>query len=318
MKKVTAKAPVNIALIKYWGKEDEEKVIPFNSSLSLTLDNLYTITIIEESNSGFSFTLNNEIITGNEAEKVCKFLKHFASPQEIDKVRVVSENHVPTAAGLASSASAFSALSIASNTYFNTNLSFKQLCEVTRKGSGSACRSLLGGFVAWDKSGEVYEVYSKYKDFILISVIVNPDRKKISSSKAMAATVKTSPLYRYFVEENSKAFEALKIALESGNLKEIGSLTEKSFLMLHGVMMATNPPVLYMNELSIKVIEIIKRLRENNLYAYPTMDAGSNVKILTTESDHLEVIKSLEANGFNNYYISRLGDGAKIIYEEDC
>lgn len=318
MKKVIAKAPVNIALIKYWGKEDEKKVIPFNSSLSFTLDNLYTMTTIEKSNSGFSFSLNNDIITGNEAKKVYDFLKHFARPLEIEKVRVVSKNHVPTAAGLASSSSAFSALSLVANTYFNTNLDFNKLSEVTRKGSGSACRSLLGGFVAWDKSGKVYEVYSKYKDFVLISVIINPERKKISSSKAMAESAKTSPLFRYFVEESNKDFENLKIALESGDLNTIGKLTEKSFLMLHGVMMATNPPVLYMNELSIKVIELIKSLRENNLYAYPTMDAGSNVKILTIESSYLEVIKSLEANGFKNYYISRLGDGAKIIYEEDC
>lgn len=317
MKKVTAKAPINIALIKYWGKEDELKVIPYNSSLSLTLDNLYTVTTIEESTSGFSFTLNNKVVDGKELKRVYEFLKLFASIEELEKIKVSSTNYVPTGAGLASSASAFAALSIAANKYFNTNYVFDKLSSITRLGSGSACRSLLGGFVAWEKSGMVYQVNSKVNDFVMISVIVDSNKKEISSRNAMAISIKTSPLYKMFVDEANDDFSKLKLALELGNLKEIGKLTKNSALMMHAVMASTNPPIEYLKEKSYEIIDLCDELLELGLYCYPTMDAGANVKILTNEKDFKKIIQMLEKKGFIDYYISRPGEGALIIDEQD-
>ncbi|MFA7435209.1 MAG: diphosphomevalonate decarboxylase [Bacilli bacterium] len=315
MKSISAKAPINIALIKYWGKEDESRVIPYNSSLSITLDNLFTVTTIEESKTGFSFTLNNNILKGKEEKRVYDFLKHYTTPKEINKVRVKSTNFVPTAAGLASSASAFAALSVAANEYFKTNFSFDKLALVTRLGSGSACRSLLGGFVAWEKDGRVYKVDSKVSNFILISVIIDSKSKKISSRGAMAKSVKTSPMYSFYVEESKKDFVDMKEAIENGDIIKIGNLTRKSFSMMHAVMLSTIPPILYMQDRSLAVIELADTLVLNGIYCYPTMDAGANVKLLTTKEDYEKVVLALEENGFIDYYISRLGQGATIIDE---
>ena len=315
MKKVTAKAPINIALIKYWGKEDELNVIPYSSSLSLTLDNLYTITSIEESTNGFAFILNDELIEGKERSKVYEFLKLFAKNEGIEKVKVISTNYVPTGAGLASSASAFAALSLAANSYFKTNYDFDKLCNITRLGSGSACRSLLGGFVAWEKEGKVYKVESKVNDFVMIFVIVDSNKKQISSRDAMANSVKTSPIYKEFVAEGNRDFLKMKTAIEVGDLKKIGELTKNSAFMMHAVIASTDPPINYLQEKSFEIINLCDVMLEEDLYCYPTMDAGANVKILTTEKDYKRIIQMLEKKGFLNYYISRPGEGAIIIDE---
>lgn len=317
MKKVTAKAPINIALIKYWGKEDELKVIPFNSSLSLTLDNLYTITTIEESTLGFSFTLNNRLVDGKEKDKVYEFLKLYASVEELENVKISSTNYVPTGAGLASSASAFAALSLAANKYFKTNYDFDKLSSITRLGSGSACRSLLGGFVAWEKSGKVHQVKSKINDFVMISVIVDSNKKQISSRNAMSLSVKTSSLYKMFVDGANEDFLKLKLALEEGNLTDIGELSKNSALMMHAVMASSNPPIEYLQEKSYEIIDLCSELLKTGLYCYPTMDAGANVKILTNEKDYKNIVQMLEKKGFIDYYISRPGEGALIIDEQD-
>lgn len=312
MKKVTAKAPVNIALIKYWGKENKEEVRPYNSSISITLDNLYTITTIEESNAGFEFILNNHKQSPAETNKVLDFLTQFASIKEISKIKVASTNYVPTSAGLASSASGYSALAVAANQFFNTNFSFVRLCEVTRKGSGSACRSLLGGFVAWERQGQVYEVISSRRDWVVISVIINKSEKKISSRVAMERTVETSPFFSLWVTSANQDFLAMKAALKKGNIQLIGELTEKSARLMHSSMLASSPPILYFNEDSLKVWELVESLRAKRVYAYATMDAGPNVKILSIEKDLSQVEFALNEQGFL-YYVSRIGEGAHIL-----
>lgn len=312
--KVTAKAPVNIALIKYWGKLDEEKVVPFNSSLSISLDSLYTLTTISESDN-FMVTLNDRKLEGKEEEKVFNFLKNFASTNQLKNVKVESINYVPTAAGLSSSSSAFASLAIASNVFFNKNYSLDELTQIARLGSGSACRSIYGGFVAWEKDGKVYEIKSKFTDLVLISVIIDERKKAISSRDAMKITANTSPLYKYFVSESNNDFLLMKDALIRGDIKLVGKLAMKSFLMMHGAMLSSNPPILYINDVSIKVIELVSKMQNDDIYAYPTMDAGCNVKIITKEDSYLKVMKILNENGFTNLIVSRLGKGAMIIDE---
>lgn len=315
MKKVTAKAPVNIALIKYWGKKNIEDIVPYNASISISLDNLYTITTLEESRTGFEFHLDGKLVTGSESDKVYDFLKYFSDETKISNLKVNSTNYVPTAAGLASSASGFAALSLAANSYFETNYDFKELAKITRKGSGSACRSLLGNIVAWENSGEVYNITSPIRDFVMISVLIDKSKKNISSRQAMALSAENSPLYREYVVESAKDFIEMKKALESGDYKLIGKLTKKSSLMMHGIMLSTYPPILYMDKTSIFIYNLMEELSKQGIYANPTMDAGPNVKILTTEKDYKKVIDSLESNGFMDYYISRLGEGARLIEE---
>lgn len=312
MRKVTARAPVNIALIKYWGKKDEINVIPYNSSLSITLDNLYTETTISESEE-FKFILNDVNQGLEECNKVKTFLKHFASLDAINKVSITSVNFVETAAGLASSASGYAALATAANSYFNTNLSINELSKISRLGSGSSTRSFHGGMVAWDRNNEIYQVESKFKEFVMISVIVDQEKKYISSREAMKITVNTSPLYPTFVSESNKYFEVMKEALYNGDIKLIGELTEKSTVLLHETMEKANPSIKYIQDESRVIWDMIYKARSKGLYSYISMDAGPNVKVLTNEKDYLKIINILEDNNFKYYHISRMGEGAIII-----
>ena len=149
--KVTARAHTNIALVKYWGKADEELIIPQNNSLSLTLDHFYTDTTVQfdPTLTADQFTLNGQ---AQETTKITKFLdiiRQMAASQLF--ARVESTNHVPTMAGLASSASAYAALALAGSKALGLDLNSKDLSRLARRGSGSACRSIYGGFVEWKK-----------------------------------------------------------------------------------------------------------------------------------------------------------------------
>lgn len=178
---IKAQANTNIALIKYWGKKDEELFLPYTSSLSLTLDNLYTQTSVEYSNSESDiFILDNQIMDEKEVLKISKFIDLFRDDNK--KIKVVSENNFPTAAGLASSASGFAALATALNKFYKLNLSKEELSKLTRKGSGSASRSLFDKFVIWktgdDDTSYAYHLPSKL-DIEMIFVIVDENKKVI-------------------------------------------------------------------------------------------------------------------------------------------
>src|SRR5690625_5044701 len=152
--RATAKAHTNIALIKYWGKRNEEIILPANSSLSLTLDGLHTTTTVDfqEELTSDTFALNDENITGNAFQRVTAFLdliRQLAGKEGL-YANVRSVNGVPTAAGLASSASGFAALAAAGTKAIGLHLTDRELSRLTRQGSGSASRSIYGGFAEWE------------------------------------------------------------------------------------------------------------------------------------------------------------------------
>ncbi len=153
--KTTAKAHTNIALIKYWGKRDESLILPMNNSLSLTLDGFYTETTVEFHDDWTEdvFYLNDEAVSGGERNRVVSFLDRIRKKagKEGTYAEIHSVNHVPTAAGFASSASGFAALAAAAARALGLECSNQELSALTRQGSGSACRSVYGGFVEWEK-----------------------------------------------------------------------------------------------------------------------------------------------------------------------
>lgn len=197
--KVTARAHTNIALVKYWGKADEELIIPQNNSLSLTLDHFYTDTTVQfdPTLTADQFTLNGQ---AQETTKITKFLdiiRQMAASQLF--ARVESTNHVPTMAGLASSASAYAALALAGSKALGLDLSSKDLSRLARRGSGSACRSIYGGFVEWQKGDSDQTSYAVPLvenldwDLKMIAIVVNDKQKKIASRAGMQNVVHTSP-----------------------------------------------------------------------------------------------------------------------------
>lgn len=319
--KAKARAHTNIALIKYWGKQNEELAIPMNSSLSLTLDKFYTETEVEFKSdiSKDIFYLNGEP-DDETLIKVSKFLDLFRDAKGIkDRAIVTSINKVPTAAGLASSASAFAALGAAANIASGLNLNHKQLSTFVRKGSGSATRSIYGGLVQWykgdsDETSFAQPVDDADWDIGMVVVIVNSKEKKISSREGMKQTVLTSPFYDMWPNEAEKDLKAIKIAIKNRDFKSVGKITENSAMKMHATMLSANPSIIYFQPNSILVMQIVQQLRKEGIEAFFTMDAGPNVKILCRLSQ-AEIIKKRLMENFReeNIIITGPGPGVQII-----
>jgi diphosphomevalonate decarboxylase len=272
--KTIATSPVNIALIKYWGKADETKVLPTTTSLSLTLSDLVSTTTIEP--GPFKFTLDGRQASEEEQKRVMDVLKHFKD----DQVQIDSFNNFPTAAGLASSASGFAALTVGLNHYFQAGLTQQELAYLTRIGSGSSCRSLVDGFAIWDRQGHVDSVVNPFDDLMMIIVLVSQEKKAISSREAMKITKTSSPLYQQWIEDSLADFEAMMEAIQQKNLHHIGMIMEQNSLRLHEVMRSSNPAIIYKTDQSENVLQAVLQARLIGLEGYATMDAGANVKIL--------------------------------------
>lgn len=314
-----ARAYTNIALIKYWGKSNDELIIPMNSSLSLTLDALYTDTEIEfkDDLKEDIFILDNEEQSGNSLKRVSDFLELFRSKANIhSKAIIKSLNHVPTAAGLASSASGFAALSAAANIATGLNLDSRELSKMARLGSGSATRSIYGGFVEWQKG---YDDNSSYAipidnadwDIGMVIVIINNNKKEISSRIGMKLTVDTSPFYDGWLKSSGEDLKNIKLAIKNKDFISMGEISESNSLKIHGTMLGANPPILYWEPETIMVMDIVKELRKNNIPCYFTMDAGPNVKILCKLSQ-TDIIKERLKKIFSEDRIIISGPGPGI------
>ncbi|MFU8793184.1 MAG: diphosphomevalonate decarboxylase [Acholeplasmataceae bacterium] len=317
MKSVTAVAPINIALIKYWGKSDDIEVLPYNPSISLSMADLYTKTTLKKGDQpGLYFYLDDVLQNDVEHQKINVFLRRFKGFHQAKSLVVESYNHVPTAAGFASSASGFAALAVAANAFFGTNYTLDELVKITKQGSGSATRSLLGGAVLWETSGHIKKLDATLDDYEMIFVVIDDQKKFMSSRKAMAHTVKTSSLYEYWVKKAEADSKDMIQALKSNHFHIIGTIMEDNAKLMHATMLCADPPLTYINQASLKVWDLVHQARKNGLIGYATMDAGPNVKILIRQSDTQSMIKHLAAYGFNRYYLSRIDfKGAVLLHE---
>lgn len=313
--KVTAKAPINIALIKYWGKEDEKNVVPYNDSISLTLDCYYTETSISSSDRPFQMVLNGVVASMEDHIHIESFLNHFEGFKENSNILIESKNTGPTAAGLASSASGFAALSVAANRYFKNNRSAEELASITKLGSGSASRSLLGGFVQWHRLSTIEQIESPLQDVKMIIVLIDTNKKEIASKVAMKKTVETSPLYPIWIRKSREAAILMREALEKGDFQKVGQLTEESALLMHATMYASTPAISYIQDASWDVWNLVHELRKQQVPAFCTMDAGPNVKIITRDAYLKTIIEQLKIYGFLDFVVSGIGKKAEVVDE---
>ena len=308
-----ARAHTNIALIKYWGKKDKALFLPMNSSLSLTLEAFYTDTKItlDETLEKDEFYLNNVLQQEAETQKISKFLDLFRIPaKETRFARIESYNFVPTAAGLASSASAFAALAGAMHQAMGWNLSRSELSTYARRGSGSSTRSLFGGFVPINDASW---------DIGMLIVVVNGAAKKISSRVGMEQTVATSPFYPAWVESAKTDLEEIKIAIQEKNFTRMGEIAEFNGMKMHATMLASQPPFCYFEPDSIIAQQQVVYLREVlGIPAYYTMDAGPNVKVLCKASDLDKVRDHFKQYFASEKLISSLpGEAMRTLTEEE-
>lgn len=322
------RAHTNIALIKYWGKRNNELFLPMNSSLSLTLDAFYTETkvTLDDSLDRDYFILDNQEQSLEETQKITKFLNLFRKETQLTTyARVESYNHVPTAAGLASSASAFAALAGAMNQATGLNLSHQELSTYARRGSGSATRSIFGGFVEWtmgygDDSASSYAIPVDPADWNIgmLIIAVNKQKKKVSSRIGMKRTVETSPFYPAWVESAKTDLVDLKQAIHARDFIRLGEITESNGMKMHGTMLGAVPPISYWEPDSVKAIQKVKDIRDMGIPCYVTMDAGPNVKVLCRQSD-MATIHKLLLNDFkaDQLISSTVGSGITNLTEAD-
>jgi len=295
--KIEAKSNSNIALIKYWGKRDESLFLPTKSSVSVTLDKLKTYTKI----GAEKLSPDPKTYQG-----VKRFLKFFEKNFDVSKkLYVTSENHFPTKAGLASSASGYSALASGLDKFFNLNLSKKELSILARQGSGSAARSIYGGFVIWHKGkkadgsdsfAEQLFDQSHWPEFRVIVAILDKNEKKIGSRTAMQQTVKTSNFYNQWVKKSESQIPKIIEAIKNKDVRSVGQIAETDALEMHFCMQTSKPSINYWTKNTLDTLILIRKLRAKNIDCYFTIDAGPNVKIITLQKSVDRILQELQSN----------------------
>jgi len=312
----------NIALIKYWGKENSELKIPMNNSLSLTLDAFYTETKVS-----FDPDLSEDKLTidGEQQDpaslKKAQIILDLVREQAgfASKASIESINHVPTAAGLASSASGLAALAGAASQAANLSLSEKELSILARRGSGSASRSIYGGFVEWEKgySNETsysYQVDQANWDIGMLFIIVEDAKKDVSSSTGMKRTVETSPFYSVWLDTLDEDLSDIKQAIKDQDVFKVGEIAERNALKMHATNLGAKPPFTYWTADSIRAMDSVRKLRKEGYPVHFTMDAGPNVKLIGKASELEEIReKLLEEFSSDQLVIAKAGPGMKIV-----
>ena len=317
----TSTGPVNIATLKYWGKRDKDLNLPTNNSISVTLDqnDLKTLTTASCSES---FKEDHLWINGEtyslETPRSIQVLKDLRSlREELEnsnnelpkisqfKLHIISENNFPTAAGLASSAAGFAALISSVAKLYKLPTDYSELSKIARKGSGSACRSLFGGYVAWEmgnlENGEDSKAIQiadrKHWPTMKAAILVVSDMKKdVPSTSGMQLTVKTSDLFQYRINEVvPKRYIEMKESILNKNFQKFAELTMKDSNSFHSVCLDSYPPIFYLNDTSKNIIKLINLLNEaaGKLIAAYTFDAGPNAVIYYEEENQDYVLGML-------------------------
>lgn len=331
--KSSAIAHSNIALIKYWGRSsqhDPNLNIPLNDTVSMTkygLTNgarLKTHTTIEFSPD---YIENIAIVNGKPLqerglERVHRVIDYLKKYSGIDyKFKMMSENDFPTQAGLASSASAFAALAIAAVDALGLKFSKEQLSTIARLGSGSASRSIHGGFV-YCYQGNSHD--TSYAEQICdpdcfqmnaVIAVVDEQEKKVTSDVGHQL-VATSPFNEIRIQKSQAQAKEIRQAILDDDFAKVGQIAEENCKYMHFVMMTSHPPLFYWNPTTFRVIKSIMQFRDEGLECYFTIDAGPNVHCLCRPEDRLEIEERLlEIEGVNRIISAKPANDSYVTNE---
>jgi len=320
MMAATAKAHPNVALIKYWGKRDSVANLPAVGSLSIVMGALNTTTTVQFQSSKAE---DRVILNGSESAadnssvtRCLDKLRHLAS---VDYPAVVTtSNDFPTGAGLASSASGYAALVTAAAGALDLNLSPEQLSELARTGSGSAPRSLFGGFALLRNQGDqttcVQIATPEEWPLAIVIAVTSDEEKAVSSRVGMELSRQTSPYYQQWINTHDADLEAGLRCVQERDFAALAVLAEHSCLKMHAVMMATRPSLLYLSAATMACLNVIRDLRQSGTDVFFTVDAGPQVKAVCTLDAVDQVASAMEEiPGVLKIIISQLGAGARLI-----
>ncbi|RMJ28070.1 diphosphomevalonate decarboxylase [Aspergillus sp. HF37] len=313
--RATTTAPVNIAVIKYWGKRDPQLNLPTNSSLSVTLSQRSLRTLTTASCSAIypaadSLSLNGKPQEIQSSKRTLACLSNLRTLRQAAEsadpslpklstlpLRIVSENNFPTAAGLASSAAGFAALVRAVADLYKLPHSPRDLSRIARQGSGSACRSLMGGYVAWrageqadgsDSLAEEVVPAAQWPEMRAIILVVSAEKKDVPSTEGMQTTVATSNLFatraKSVVPERMAAIET---AIRNKDFSAFAEVTMRDSNGFHATCLDSWPPIFYMNDVSRAAVRLVHDINQavgRTVCAY-TFDAGPNAVIYYLDED---------------------------------
>lgn len=321
-RRATARAYSNIAFIKYWGNADNHLRLPANSSLSMNLDGLYTdttVTWIPELEQDM-LTLNGIPEHGDRLQRVRTFLTLLRKYTGIAGfAKVESKNNFPMGAGIASSASAFAALSAAAVWAAGLNLSERVLTTLARLGSGSASRSIPAGFVEW-LAGDTHEnsfaqSFAKPEHWALVDVIaiVSETHKTITSQRGHHSA-NTSDLQQARVGGAAERFETCKKAILERDFATFAQVVEHDSNLMHAVMMTSQPPLFYWMPATLTIMSHVRLWREEGLPVCYTLDAGPNVHCICPEEVAEEVSKNLQTlSGITDIRVAKPGGPTHLL-----
>lgn len=312
--KSSAIAHSNIALIKYWGRSgvhDSGLNIPSNDSVSMTTlgvsddIHLQTHTTIDfsdvyEKDTAF---LEGAILTGRTMERVLKVINPLRKVVDVShKFKMMSRSDFPIQAGLASSASGFAALAIAAVDALGIDFSKEEISTFARLGSGSAARSIHGGFVYWSQGSSHETSFARQicdlDGFGMSAVIaILHEGKKDVTSDVGHQSAHTSPFDRVRTSISQKQAKDIEKAILDDDFSEVGKISDESSRYMHAIMMTSDPPLFYWHPNTLKLIKLLQKTRES-LECYSTVDAGPNVHCLCRQEDAYELQKILDETGY--------------------
>lgn len=294
---VETRAHANIALIKYWGKQNELYKIPFQSSISFTVDKFYTDTVITKSDYNYDeLYINGKVASSDETIRIQNFLNLFRKMyHQTTYFKINSTNHVPKAAGLASSSSAFASIALGLNVFCKLKLKDKDISKLARLGSGSASRSIYGNFAVWHHGNSHDSSYSEsldisWDELVMVVIMTDKRQKKISSSSAMKKSVNHIS-YANYLQQSKKDFNDMLIALPTKDIKVVGSIMQRNSNLMHDTINQSG--IDFYNKKTYDIINKINNL-DTSYNAFYTIDAGPNVKVLTLEKSLSKLLKEFE------------------------
>jgi diphosphomevalonate decarboxylase len=317
----TAVAHPNIAFIKYWGNKDDSLRIPVNGSLSMNLESLSTQTTVEIDSTLDSdqVKIDGVIADSKSTMRISTFLSFVRRISDRKEYAFVSShNNFPSGSGIASSASGFAALALAASTAYGLRLTEKELSRLARRGSGSACRSIPGGFVEWqpgttDDNSYAFSIADiNHWDLIDIVAIVDASHKKTGSTEGHAIA-NSSPLQISRVEDAPRRLQKCRKAILDRDFSTFAEIVEQDCLMMHAVMMTSNPSLLYWKPATLELITKVISMRQQGLPICYTIDAGPNVHILSLKQYQSAIVDGIKGlAGVLSYLYSPAGGGAYI------
>lgn len=320
----TAIASPNIALIKYWGNRDQRLRLPSNGSISFNLEGLFTRTQVtfETALADDTFTLNGGQVTGMGLQRVQAVLDEVRGMAGLSlRAEVQSENNFPSGAGIASSASAFAALALAASAAAGLSLSEAGLSRLARHGSGSACRSIPGGFVEWqagksDEDSFAFSIAPPDHWKLVDCIAVISSEQKTTGSTEGHDLADSSPLQVARVEDAPRRLKLCRRAILDRDFTALADVVELDSNLMHAVMMTSRPALFYYQPATLTVMEAVRVWREGGLPVCYTIDAGPNVHVICPQDNCAVIAERLKAlDGVRQVLTAPVGGPARLVSE---